>query len=262
MDFSSLFNIFEKHGMTGVVIVVFGAIIILLAKWLYKNITSNLDNGMEKIATKITDNMSIQNQLLIDTVNSQNEKMLNYIINKENIKTEKHNEMLNERMDTSAQISEKLKDILYANGADRISIFEFHNSFQNLVGVPFAKYSCTFEWFKPGIQSIQTKIQAMPFSSISLVVKDILNNGGRQIKYDSIKCLEQGNPVLYSLLKTYKVNAVIYNALYDSKNNMIGLLAIEYHHSSIPNNINYEEIKIDAAQITSILNLRYKYSEN
>ena len=262
MEYSSLFNIFEKYGVIGVVIVVFGALIILLAKRLYNNITSNVGDGMEKIATKITDNMSIQNQLLIDTVNSQNDKMLNYIINKDTKKTEKHNEMLNDRMDMSARISEKLRDILYVNGADRISIFEFHNSFHNLVGVPFAKYSCTFEWFKPGVQSIQSKIQAMPFSSISLVVKDILNNGCRQIKYDSVESLEQVNPVLYSLLKTYKVNAIIYNALYDTKNHMIGLLVIEYHNGPIPNNINYEEIKIDAGEITSILNLRYKYSEN
>ena len=48
--------------------------------------------------------------------------------------------------------------------------------------------------------------------------------------------------------------------MFDNQNNMIGILAIEFNNP-ISENLNLEELKIETAQITSILNLRYKYSK-
>jgi hypothetical protein len=84
--------------------------------------------------------------------------------------------MLNERMTLAEDINQALKDIMNIHNAQRAFILEFHNSYQNLSGIPFAKYSCNYEWFDKGLTPLGHKAVGLPFGSIAKVVYDVVNS--------------------------------------------------------------------------------------
>lgn len=253
----TLYDIFKDYGWTGLVI---GGLILclyLLITHLSKKLIKNMDSGMEKIAHAMTTNMATQNDKLVESIGKQNEKLIDFFIKNKNIEQLDHNNKLNERMQISQVVNDKIKDIMYYMKSDRVIILEFHNSNQNLSGIPFAKYSCTYEWFKRGVQPLSSKCTNMSFSSISSVVCDMQNEELHQKIYEDIEVIAEVNPSLYGLLDEVNCVAIIYNGLYDIHNNLIGLLGVEYH-KELPKNISKElaNLEHDANTLSSILNLK------
>lgn len=270
MDFSSLFDVISQFGWSSIIIVFLICLILVSSvvairivinnglKSISNTLSESITTNMSQLNSDLTTNITQMNSELTNTLSTQNDKLINYIIDSKNSDSEKHSDMLNHRMKMSTEINNKIRDIMNANSADRVAILEFHNSYQNISGVPFAKFSCTYEWFKPGVLPLSNECKAMSFSSISPIVDNIINSQNSQIVYDDINVLENESPTLFSLLDRMHSKSLIFNAMYDEKNTMIGLLCLEYHNK-IPKHINLESIKIDAAQITSILNLRYQF---
>lgn len=259
MDLSSFFSLINQYGWSSVFIALTISIVYIATKLIIKHISKDLNTGMEKLTLNVTDCMTKQNNDIVNVITTQNDKLIDYITTRDNNRNSVHAAMLEERMICSEEINNKLKEIRLTLGASHVMIFEFHNSYQNLSGTPFAKYSCTYEDFALGATPISNKISGYPFSIISHVVKDILKSDNKQIVYTSKEDILK-SPLLYDAEYGNKdITCLIYNAMFDNHNNIIGLLVIEFD-KSIPNNINLEELKIDTAQITSILNLRYKYS--
>ena len=71
------------------------------------------------------------------------------------------------------------------------------------------------------------------------------------------------SPALLQLIQSEQnVKQIVYTAMFDNHNIPIGLLVLEY---TISYNLSEEELnllKIQAAEITSIINIRYKYENN
>lgn len=263
MDLSNLITLISEYGWTSILIAVIIGLISIAIKLITNHLSKDLNTGMEKIATKITDSIANQNENIVNVITNQNDKLIDYITDRDNTKNNQHYAMLEERMIYTEEINNKLKEIRLTLGASHVMIFEFHNSFQNLSGTPFAKYSCTYEDFSIGSTPLSNQISGYPFSIISHVVKDILNSENKQVVYRTDEEILR-SPLKYtSPGNTSKddIKGVIYNAMFDNQNNMIGILAIEFNNP-ISENLNLEELKIETAQITSILNLRYKYSKN
>ena len=66
--------------------------------------------------------------------------------------------------------------------------------------------------------------------------------------------------VLYSLMSNIpNVKHIVYTALYDNNRKMIGILCLEYH-CDIPSHLEMNQLEIESAQLSSILNLRYKFN--
>lgn len=269
----TLYNIFQQYGLTGLILVAMGTVIVILGKQVFKNIKGNVNNRLDTLATTITDNMSKQNQTLIDSLNKQNEKLsdsltnqntqlLEFITNQQPVNKQKHDEMFKERLNTTSDINMKLKEICLTHGAFFAAIFEFHNTSANLCGVPFAKFSCNFEYVeqkKP--RTLLTSVQSFPFSMIEPVVSDIMKTcDSRQVLYKDIAALPEEFYSVYNIFLAMpsKLHGLIANAMWDNDENMIGLLIIGYK-TELPDNIQTNEIKIDTTQLTSIVNLRYKY---
>ena len=255
---------FDKYGIEGIAIILGSALICsimyVVVKKFVSNIDSSLNSGMENLAIKITDNITAQNDRLIDKIQAQNDNLIDYIINSKKQEKEDHAEMLSERMNISCDINGMLKDIMLETHAHRVSVIEFHNSFQNLCGIPFAKYSCTYEWFKQGISALSKICKGLPFSSISSIVKDIFDKDDHQVIYGDIDNeLKESNPILYSFFKEAHTHGMICNAMYDNKNTMIGLLLLEFP-GEVPTHIDYNDLNTHTIQISSIINLKYKYS--
>lgn len=264
-----IFDVFLQYGWLGLISVIVCIILIIVGKYALNKQSSKIKSGLEDVGKSLTTQMasnnkelvnqiSAQNENLVNTIVTQQNKLLDHIISGKDNEKHNHNKMLEKRIELSDEISSSLKDIGLLHNTQRAFILEFHNSYQNLSGTPFAKYSCTYEWFDKGIEPIQFKCIDMPFSSISHIVTQIIKSRNQQIVYETMEQFQEACPSLYALLKDERTQTVVYTAMYDKNNRLIGLLCLEYHYK--PDNINLNRLHIKAAELTSILNLRYKYS--
>jgi len=258
----ALFSIFEKYGWLGILGIGIIGLLFLLFKYLGNKIDENqmsTIDGMEKIATSITESMTKNNDLLLHSITDQQSKLIDFITKEKTDSIEQHTDMLNERMELSEEIKDKLKDIMYRHHAQRVFIIEFHNSYQNLTGIPFAKYSCTYEWFEKGMMSLQNKCIGLQFSGMSTIVRKILNSPNHIVVYDDMKKMEEENPSIYALIREQNIKAIIYSGLFDNKNQLIGCLIIEYDGNEIPKDLMLNDLLLESAELTQVINLRYKY---
>lgn len=259
MDLSNLLSLISQYGWSSIFIAAAIGIIYIAVKLIIKHISTDLNAGIDKIASELTTNLATQNDHIVDVITTQNDKLIDYITKRDDNKVITHATMLEERMVYAEEINDKLKDIRVTLGACHVMIFEFHNSYQNLSGTPFAKYSCTYESFALGKTPLCSKVSGYPFSIISSVVKDILSSDSRQVIYNTKEEILK-SPLIYDMDSRNETKALIYNAMFDNNNNMIGVLTIVFD-KEIDDKLNLEELKIETAQITSILNLRYKYTK-
>ena len=158
MDFTTVFEAIAKYGWGSVAIIGCIDLIYIGVRLIGNKIANNVKDGMENIADKLSENISQQNEVLstniakqngelVKAISSQNERLLSYIMNKDTANAEIHDRQVEKRIEVAESINEKLKDIMNKTHAVRAFIIEFHNSYKNLAGSPFAKYTCTYEWF-------------------------------------------------------------------------------------------------------------------
>lgn len=260
----TIFDIIEKYGWQGVLIAAAIGVVFLFVKYIGNKLDENQTDtvkGIQDIATSITSCMSTQNTELINKITGQQEKLLNYIIKSKTESEGEHKDMLLERMELTDEINQKLKEIMFVHNAQRAFIIEFHNSYQNFSGIPFAKYSCTYEWFDKGMQSLQNKCIGLPFASMANIVKQVLLKPNHIVIYKDMKAMEEENPSLFDMLKDVRTKGVIYSGMFDNKNQLIGCLVIEYI-KEFPETIQENNILLETAELTQVINLRYKYQKN
>ena len=256
-----ILEVFKNYGWFGIIGILCAMSLYICLKKYSKKISKDMETGLEKVGEKLTDQMSKQNDKLLDAIVAQQDKLVDHIIAKEHDDINNHNNMVEERMNLSDSVNMELKDIMQVHGAQRAFILEFHNSFSNLSGTPFAKYSCNFEWFDKGLMPISYKCMGLPFSSLAKIVQDIINSDTQQVIYDDMNKMYDENPSLMSLLQDPKITGFVYTGMYDKNNLLVGLLVLEYHTEFNPNKINLNQLNIQSAELTSVLNIRYKYSK-
>lgn len=258
----ALFDIFNDYGWWGILGLVFCMGMYLLTKWLGNKLSNDVSSGLEKVGETLVKTISKQNNELTKTIVEQQDKLVEHLINKDSIDYENHNNMLNKRIELADDINMSLKDIMYIHNAQRAFIIEFHNSYENLSGVPFAKYSVTYEWFEKGLMPLANKCMGLPFSQLAKIVSDIIFSDNQQKVYTDLEKMEEENPSLFALVKDTRTKAIVYNAMYDRNNQLIGCLTLEYQIPLEDAHLNLDQLKIQTAELTSILNIRYKYSKN
>ena len=283
MELSTFFEIIGKYGWWSLLIAAGIGLIYILVKLVANKITNGVRGGMDDIATKLTgsvatelqqmsstnssqiemlsNNIAKQNTELVKAISSQNERLLSYIMNRDVVNSEIHDRYVEQRMDVAESIIDELKDIMNKTHAQRAFIIEFHNSYKNLAGSPFAKYTCTFEWFDKGLEEISSRCSALPYSTMAKIVGDVKRTGKHQKLYTDMEKMEAENPQLFSLLKDPRTRACFYNSLYDNNNKMMGMLVLEWQtplftedlwvNANMPN-----IIAQDAAQLSMLINLQ------
>ena len=125
---SIFFDIFEKYGWIGIIGLFVCMIIFILLRKFGNKLNTEISTGLEIIGTDLTNQMSKQNEQLISTIVTQQDKLVDYLINKENKDNENHNNMLEARMISASEINDQLKDIMNIHNAQRAFILEFHNT--------------------------------------------------------------------------------------------------------------------------------------
>lgn len=253
MEFEALFEVISKYGWWSLVITAGMGLIYICVKLVANKITDGVKGGIDDIANRLTTtvanqlqemssssssqmemlstNITKQNNELIKAMGVQNEKLLSYIINNGKATEEIHDRRVEKRMSIAESIIDKLREIMHLTHGKRAFIIEFHNSYKNLAGSPFAKYTCTYEWFDKGLEQIGTKIVGLPYSTMARIVGDVKRTGKHQKLYTDLVKMEAENPQLFSLLKDERTSAIFYNTLYDEDNKMMGMLVVEWQNS-------------------------------
>ncbi len=288
MELSTLFEIIAKYGWWSIAIAAGIGAVYLFVKFLANKLTHSMKHGLEDMGGNITksitkqmetmsestatqvemlsNNIAKQNNELVKAISNQNEKLLSYIMHSKQVADEIHDKRVELRMDIAETIINRLREIMMTAHAQRAFIIEFHNSFKNLGGTPFAKYTCTYEWFDKGLDQIGSKCVAMPYSSMARIVGDVKRTGVHQKLYTDIDLMKNENPQLFSLLGDPKTLAIFYNMLYDDNNKMTGMLVLEWqtdfdihvwNRAKMPGYLSRESI-----QISTWLNLKCQSIES
>ena len=184
-------------------------------------------------------------------------------MNKHTVDAQKHNEMLFDKIKIADEINQSLKEIMLFHNAQRAFIIEFHNTSSNLSGVPFAKYSCTYEWHDKGVFSLIGKCDSLPFSQIAKVTTDVLNSKNQIMVYTDMEKFADENISMWSIISTQepKTTSIVYAAMYDKNNVLVGMMCLEYQKEHVFTDEDINQLGVETAQLTSIINLRYKYTE-
>lgn len=259
---SGIIEFLDKYGWGGLVMLVVCAAIFWGGKWLSNKLTDDVATGLEKVGEKLTDQMSKQNDQLMNTIVNQQEKLIDHLLHTETEKKELHNEMVNDKIKLAEEIIESLKNIMVSHHAQRAFIIEFHNSNNNLSGIPFAKYSCTYEWFDKGLFGLSHRCNSLPFSQMARVTSEVIQNDNQIKIYNNMSKMEEENPSLFSSHKDPRTKQIVYSAMYDKNNVLIGMLILEYQKEHKITNEEINQLSIQTAELTSIINLRYKYSKD
>lgn len=268
MNFGPFINILENYGWPGVLVIILcGCLYYFINKALSKNnikTTEALTSGFEQMTKTINE----QNTTLVSAITEQSQrsneqlyKLLAQSLKQHDIEKEKqHKRSIQYRLSITDKINEKLNDLMTLYNAQRVVLIEFHNSKENLNGLSFIWYDIQYEVKQKNISSICAKCKDMQISNLSPIINDVIeNNGIKAYNADEVEELCNRSSVIYSQLSDeLNVQGIIYSALYDEDNDIIGMIALEYSKYELPTNIiDLHDIK----EKTAIINELLKFNE-
>ena len=128
-------------------------------------------------------------------------------------------------VDEDSEIIERLEELKDEIGADRISIFSFHNGGEYYSGRSMQKLSCSYEVVRPGIARHQMRLQHVPVSACLSTIKHLIERK-EFLCYDvDIDFPESG---CKSYLIEYGVKSTYQYAIFDLNRRAIGILRADF----------------------------------
>lgn len=135
-------------------------------------------------------------------------------------------------LNINGSIKDTLKDISDDLGADRTSVYVFHNGVFSSHGLPFFKISCVCEVVKKnsGVIKNLKNHSGLPLQMFDTTISNLYKNGSMTIQdtEDDDNELVQNSPVLCGMLKNNSIKSATGIAIYDHDNNIMGILMVEY----------------------------------
>lgn len=221
-----LYKVFENYGFPGLLICALIGVLI----WLFKRQNTNITKNMGLLIKSQTEMMNNNFDKLLDMHSDQNKQLLEYVLQGER---EKHRRGLEKRQDALRDLRPILKNLQVITKASRLTVIEFHNSKENLNGLPFKWYDIQAEWVDRGVDPIMLKtknIQAYNLVYIADKVNDSKNNY-IVLNNKDIDDLRYEAPTLYNQLAlTLKLDTIVYVGLYNCDNLLVGFLTLEYEN--------------------------------
>lgn len=202
-------NIFQFFKDYGIVITVF-LVFILIAYMLITNSSKRIKEQEEKIDSLYGRIDKLMNKFSTEEKNDLTGKFISYAEN-------------------ANKIQIQLYHLLQNFGAERISIYEFHNGGKNLAGIEFKKCSNTYEAVSLEIKPIIKEMQNLPLS-INPIWNKILSTR-EDVNIPSVKNLE--DIYLKTYLESQCIKTYYSTILQDYDNTPIGFMTMEYYHSSM-----------------------------
>ena len=190
----------------------------------------------------------------IEALKEQNEQMLEKIINKVDM-----GHMISSEEDKNTSRVEKeletcLDDVLKETGANRVSLFRYHNGGKDYNGRSFLRMSMTNEVVSGGTAPIQQSSQNLFRSMFFSLIGSLEETGVSYIKdVETVKDIDNG---FYGYLKYFDIRAKYSTAVYNEKHSIVGFLTVDFHNLEGINDDNVirvlSEIKL---KVEALLNL-------
>lgn len=257
----NIINIFEKFGWWGVLGIFVSLLLFIGAKWIAKKLSQDVESGLEKVGTKLTEQMSKQNDTLTKVIVDQQERLFEHLLSEKKTEQSRHTNMINDKEDLAVDINNYLKDIMHIHNSQRAYILEFHNHNENLSGTPFVKFTCKYEWFEQGYDPLINTVKDMAFASLAQIVKEVRHSESQCVIYTDMGKFSKSNPSIAYYIKGEESKSFIFKGLYDKNNILIALLVLEYNYVINPTNVKYNKLLVEGAELTQMINLRYKYEK-
>ena len=173
-----------------------------------------------------------------------------------------HDYEMNLRMQNSADLNNTIMQLMYSTNADRVLLAEYHNGSSNVSGVPFLKWSVTFESFKDnlgyGVANDYQQQQITLYPFITHIGENYLYRG--YVETD-LKKIDKG--YAYKLMSN-KIEYIIVSQIVNDKGSKCGMLILEYTDASVINEYNVKQKLHKASQeCAALLTLsKQKYFED
>lgn len=209
-EISSYSELIDTYGPITVILAVF-IVVLLIA---FSVIIKNMYNSNKQI-------MDQQKQLLDEFLkNEKNMSQQSHPVKEKNIV-----EMFIKIDDSIRSILKNIKNDIHS---DRISVYVFHNGIYSSHGLPFFKTSCVSEVFGKncGISKKVIEHSGLSLSLFHNSISHLYQHGSVVIpKVEDIKCVY---PVIFSILDRENIKSGAGVAIYDSDNNILGVLIAEF----------------------------------
>lgn len=267
-----LIKILDAYGLPGLIGVGLAVVIYLFINKKLNDsekktadiLSTSLSQMTSSITTTIIDqNKNLVDKLLQNTRTSEHEmvNLLSSTLEKMNQnKEEEHRKSIKQRIDISEPIQKQLYEMMNFYHASRCSVLEFHNSKENLNGLSFVWFDMHYEQKQRNVKSISIRCKDVQVSVLTQAIAKVITRNGIAI-YDAeeMKQLEQVSPILYEwLTKDLNCTSIIFVGIYDSSNNIIGLVTIEYNDTyKMPKEIiDVHDIKSRVSAISQLLEFK------
>ena len=172
-----------------------------------------------------------------------------------------HDLEMNMRLQNSSALNNLVIQLLYETNADRVLLAEYHNGSENLSGIPFLKWSVTFESFRDEVgfsvanDYQQQQITLYPF--ITHIGENFLYRG-----YVNTDLKKIDNSYAYKLM-AHQIEYIIVSQIVNNEGSKCGMLILEYTDASVIDEYNVKQKLHKASQeCAALLTLsHHNYSE-
>ena len=141
-----------------------------------------------------------------------------------------HDYEMNMRLKNSGALNSMVVQLMYETKADRVLLAEFHNGSSNVTGIPFLKWSVTFESFTDemgfGVAHDYQQQQITLYPFITHIGENYLYRGYVETDLKSID-----RSYAYRLL-SHGIQYIIVSQIINEKGSKCGLLILEYIDAS------------------------------
>lgn len=135
-----------------------------------------------------------------------------------------HNNLVNKRFEATAEVSNKLKELIINLGADRVTLCEMHNGTNNLSGLPFVFLSMTSEEISPGYDYISDEFKDFNLAKFPFIAKHFKEGSW----IGNIKEIEEEDPYFAAKMKLTKASTLALMIL-RGKHSPIGVLTVAFN---------------------------------
>ena len=147
------------------------------------------------------------------------------------IQNQIHDYEMNLRMENSAALNNVVMQLMYETKSDRVLLAEYHNGSSNVSGVPFLKWSVTFEAFTDemefGVANEYQQQQITLYPFITHIGENYLYRGFVET---DLKAIDRS--YAYKLL-SHRVEYIIVSQIVNNKGSKCGMLILEYTDASV-----------------------------
>ena len=258
---NNVLEFFNNYGWPGVLATIVIFIIYFIINKKDKSTQNVITSGFDKLASSISN----QNEHLIKSIASSNEKtqtellslVKTTILDRDKTIQDNHNKSIDKRIKISEEIDNILWDMMNLYNCQRAVVIEFHNSKENLNGLSFLWYDIQYEKQQRDVYAISNKVRNMQASNIMPIINKVNITPGNIVilNPEDIEKIYEESTVLYSQFKELNIEHIIFSGIYSSNNKLIGLVALEYqaHHPYHEDLLNLLDIKGRTDQIAQLL---------